>query len=110
MRLPLALAPLLLLCTAAASADYGSHPKAATLLERLRQEHGFSAAELDSVRAALSEAQRLPQLVEMEQKAPERTETWTRYSSRIDQSRIDGGVAVLRDGWTWASSASSPRN
>jgi len=97
MRLPLALAPLLLLCTAAASADYGSHPKAAALLERLRQEHGFSAAELDSVRAALTEAQRLPQLVEMEQKAPERTETWSRYSSRIDQSRIDGGVAVLRD-------------
>jgi membrane-bound lytic murein transglycosylase B len=96
MRSLLGLVPLLLLSTSAL-ADYSGHPKAATLLERLRQEHGFSAAELDSVRAALAEAQRLPQLVEMEQKAPERTETWTRYSARIDQGRIDGGVAVLRD-------------
>lgn len=96
MRLPIALASLLL-CSSAAHADYSGHPKAAALLETLRATHGFNAADLDMVRGALAQAERLPQLVEMEQKAPERTETWTRYSSRIDQSRIDGGLAVLRD-------------
>lgn len=98
MRSPLALVPLLLLLTtSSASADYSSHPKAAVLLERLREVHGFSAAELDTATVALREAERLPQLVEMEQKAPERTETWTKYSRRIDDSRIAGGLALLRD-------------
>ena len=94
MRLLTALA--LLFTAVPAIADYSGHPRAPVLLEALREEHGFSQPQLEIVRAALAEAPRLPQLVEMEQKAPERTETWTRYSRRIDDSRIRDGVAALR--------------
>lgn len=91
------LLPLLLsLLPALAAADYGGHAKAATLLNTLQHEHGFSAAELDQVRAALVEARQLPQLVQQEQKAPEKTETWTQYARRVDESRVRAGVETLR--------------
>lgn len=80
-----------------AAADYREHPRATELLQTLRSQHGFSAAELSAVRAALGDAKQLPQLIVQEQKAPERTETWTQYSKRIDASRISAGVALLRD-------------
>ncbi|HSW15287.1 MAG TPA: lytic murein transglycosylase [Solimonas sp.] len=95
MRLLPALASLLL-ASFPALADYSSHPRAGALLETLRDNHGFSSTELSSVSLALREAQRLPQLVEMEQKAPERTETWTRYARRVDEDRVNGGVSLLR--------------
>lgn len=95
MRIPFAVAALLL--AASALADYSSDPAADRLLDDLRDEHGFSEPELALVREALRDAQRLPQLVELEQKAPERTETWTQYSRRIDDARIRGGIALLRE-------------
>ena len=89
---------VLLLCfCAAAHADYSNHPGTPQLFETLRQDFGFSEAELADVKQALADAQRLPQLVEQEQKAPERTENWTQYSRRIDDARVQGGVKVLRE-------------
>lgn len=88
---------LLLLFSGLCHAQYLEHARVPALIETLRRDYGFSAAELAGVRSALAQAQRLPQLVEAEQKAPERTETWTQYSRRIDRSRIDGGVRLLRD-------------
>jgi membrane-bound lytic murein transglycosylase B len=79
-----------------AAADYREHPRAAELLQTLRSQHGFSAAELSAVRAALGDAKQLPQLIVQEQKAPERTETWTQYSKRIDAARISAGAALMR--------------
>lgn len=96
MRSLLALAPLLLV-SSTVLADYSAHPRAGALLDSLRQHHAFNPAELETVSIALREAERLPQLVELEQKAPERTETWTRYARRIDDSRIGGGVAAIRE-------------
>lgn len=92
------LAPLamLLLC-ASAHADYREHAKAPELLNNLRQNFAFSPTELQQVQNALFDAQRLPQLVEAEQKAPEKTETWTRYSRRIDQDRVSGGVKLINE-------------
>lgn len=76
--------------------DYSLHERTPQLLQTLRAVHGFSTEELDAVRRVLSQAQRLPRLIEQEQKAPERTETWTQYSKRIDRSRVNGGVQILQ--------------
>ncbi|MEQ1440204.1 lytic murein transglycosylase [Fontimonas sp. SYSU GA230001] len=104
-RLRIALASWLLTCAGSAQADYAEHPRAPELLARLKQQYAFSAVELDQVRQALSLAQRLPQLVEQEQKAPEKTETWTQYARRIDDGRIGGGVEILRSHAQWFARA-----
>ncbi len=88
---------LLLLLPATAHADYSTHAKAPELLSRLASDYGFNKAELDVVRSALKSAQRLPQLVEREQKAPEKTETWTQYVRRVDDARVQGGLTAIRD-------------
>ncbi|HEY9547768.1 MAG TPA: lytic murein transglycosylase [Solimonas sp.] len=77
--------------------DYSKAPQVPALLQKLRIDDRFSEAELQNVTEALADARRLPQLIVQEQKAPERTETWTRYSRRIDDSRIREGVALLQD-------------
>ncbi|MGH8455562.1 MAG: lytic murein transglycosylase [Stenotrophobium sp.] len=87
----------LLLAPALAQADYSGNPKVPQLLETLSQDYGFSPAELGQVQMALRDAQKLPQLVEQEQQAPERTENWTQYSRRIDDARVEGGVRVIRE-------------
>ncbi|NKF23865.1 lytic murein transglycosylase B [Solimonas marina] len=93
----------LLCCCAVASqaqaddVDYSQNPRVPQLLERLREDDGFSEAQLKQVTDALADAKRLPQLIVQEQKAPERTETWTQYSKRVDTSRIRAGIALLQD-------------
>lgn len=85
------------LLPALAHADYSGHPRVPELYAALRQQHGFGEAELAGVQAALAAAQQLPQLIVQEQKAPEKTETWTQYARRIDSSRIGAGAALLRE-------------
>lgn len=89
------LAALLLCWGLPVLADYSEHEQAPELLKTLRKDYGFDQADLDKVQTALTQAQRLPQLVQQEQKAPERTENWTQYSKRIDESRIHNGVRVI---------------
>ncbi len=81
-----------------ARSDYSQHPQAAALYAALKSEHGFSASDIDAVRAALVEANTIPSLIEAEQKAPERTETWTMYSAkRVDALRIKRGAQFIHD-------------
>ncbi len=81
-----------------AGADYSQHPQAAHLLQVLSTRYGFSAADLAQVRDALATAETIPALIEAEQKAPERTETWTTYSSkRVDALRIKRGAQFMLD-------------
>lgn len=81
-----------------AASGYSAHPRALELLHQLAQEERFSAEELDAVRAALAQAERLPRLVEAEQKAAERTETWTTYAAkRVDAPRIALGADFLAE-------------
>ena len=91
---------------APAAADYSAHPRAQALLEVLAREDRFSPEELASVRVALAQAERLPKLVEAEQKAAERTETWTTYSAkRVDAPRIANGADFLDENRLWFSRA-----
>ena len=102
----LLLASLLIASIAPAAADYSAHPRAQELLEMLAREDRFSPEELASVRAALAQAERLPKLVEAEQKAAERTETWTTYAAkRVDQARIENGADFLDENRLWFSRA-----
>lgn len=91
---------LALLCAfcVPAWADYTEHPRARQLLQQLAREDRLTPAELDGVRAALAQAERLPQLVEAEQKAAERIETWTTYAAkRVDAPRIALGAAFMAE-------------
>lgn len=102
-KFPLSL--LLLTCALPVLADYGSHARTPELLDRLRTEFAFDPDEIHWVRRSLSEARRLPQLVEREQKAPEKTETWTQYARRIDEGRIRDGAALLQTHREWFARA-----
>ncbi|MFT4047300.1 MAG: lytic murein transglycosylase B [Solimonas sp.] len=99
IRLVLALLACLLAAAPAHAdgMDYSTHPRASELLNRLRMDYGFSEAQLQQVTAALAAAKQLPQLISQEQKAPERVETWTQYSRRVDAARVQAGVALLRE-------------
>lgn len=99
---------LLMAWIAPAAADYSAHPQAQVLLDVLAREDRFSPEELASVRAALAQAERIPKLVEAEQKAAERTETWTTYSAkRVDAARIENGADFLDENRLWFSRAES---
>jgi membrane-bound lytic murein transglycosylase B len=94
------------LFASAARADYSGHPRATELLKTLEERYGFTPAELDDVRDALADAQRLPQLIAAEQKAAERTLTWTRYRPlHITDTQIDNGVRFLRENAQWLARA-----
>ncbi|TJY65195.1 lytic murein transglycosylase B [Sinimarinibacterium sp. CAU 1509] len=82
---------------APAFADYSTAPETPALLKRLQHDYGFSKQDLNQVKVALADAKRLPQLVEREQKAPEKTETWDVYARRIDDSRVQRGTEVLQE-------------
>ncbi|THD03601.1 lytic murein transglycosylase B [Panacagrimonas perspica] len=97
---------LFLLAAAPASADYSGHPKAQELLTQLAREERFSPEELAAVRVALTQAEKIPKLVEAEQKAAERTETWTTYAAkRVDAPRIENGADFLDENSTWFARA-----
>jgi membrane-bound lytic murein transglycosylase B len=102
----LALLACALLMPAAAWADYSQHPRAAELLQRLQQQYDFTPAQLDAVRAALASAQQLPQLIQAEQTAAERTLTWTRYRPiHVNEANIRNGVRFMREHAHWLQRA-----
>ncbi len=92
-----ALTLLLLLCLCwPATADYSNHPKARELLEMLAVKDGFTAEQLQQVQTALRQAERIPKLIQAEQNAAERVETWTTYASkRVDPARIRLGANFI---------------
>lgn len=98
-----------LLCLAVslpAAADYSRHPKAAELMSVLSHDYGFDSADLAEVKRALVSAQQVPSLIEAEQKAAERTETWSTYAAkRVDALRIQRGIQFVREQRQWLDAA-----
>jgi membrane-bound lytic murein transglycosylase B len=86
----------LLLFASSAAADYRSHPRVPALLDKLRVEHGFTALEIDGVRAALGQAQQIPRLIEAEQQAKEKTLTWDVYRRiHVQDANVRNGTRFL---------------
>lgn len=97
-RIPYLFAGLLFACALPAAADYSGHPRAPLLLETLEAEYGFDAPDLEAARAALSQARKLPELIQQEQTAPERTLTWTAYRKlHVTDDMIRRGVAFFEE-------------
>ncbi|MCI0749915.1 MAG: lytic murein transglycosylase, partial [Nevskiales bacterium] len=87
-------------------ADYSTHPRAPELLQKLRADYGFTAVELESVKAALRQAESLPQLIEAEQKAKEKTLTWDAYRRiHIHESNLRSGARFLSEYRVWLARA-----
>lgn len=109
-------AAVLGLAAGTAAADYAQHPKAPRLLDALRDDHGFSPADLDVVRAALKDAQKLPKLIEKElnnKEAPQlppeeanRLPDWDGYRPiHVNPKNIANGVAYLKEHAVWFAKA-----
>ena len=93
----LALTLLFSLATSA-SADYRSHLRVPVLLDKLRTEHGFNAAEIEGVVAALAQAEQIPKLIEAEQKAKEKTLTCDVYRRiHLQDANIRNGARFLAE-------------
>jgi len=112
------LAVLSTLAIGPASADYSKHPKAQLLLDTLREDYGFSPPELDSVKTALREAQKLPKLIEKELKNKESggkaaepdakpaLPDWDDYRPiHVNPRNIDNGLKYLNDNAAWFARA-----
>jgi membrane-bound lytic murein transglycosylase B len=92
--------------TLSAHADYSSHPRVPELLGKLRAEHGFSEAELKGVQAALAQAEQIPQLIEAEQKAKEKTLTWADYRKiHVHDANLKNGARFLAEYAPWLARA-----
>lgn len=100
-----------------AAADYERHPKAALLLDTLRDDYGFSAADLDVVKNALKDAKKLPKLIEKEldnkeapKPKPEELASflpdWNDYRPiHVNPRNIANGVAYLKEHAAWFAKA-----
>ena len=104
VRRILALAALLF--AASASADYAHHPKVPELLQKLRADYGFTDADLEGVVTALAQAEPVPQLIQAEQKAPEKTLTWDVYRKiHLRDDNYRNGVRFLTEQHDWLARA-----
>ncbi len=91
-----------------ATADYTTHAKTPVLLDRLREDYGFSAAEIEAVKAALKEAQTLPKLIQNEVQNKEVTlaPNWDNYAPiHVNARNIANGVRYLKDNAAWFAKA-----
>ena len=87
-------------------AGYSHDPHVPALLDKLRAEYGFSQAELDGVVAALAQAERVPALIEAEQKAKEKTLTWTDYRPlHVRAENLRAGARFMADNKEWLARA-----
>lgn len=108
---------VLALFAASAGADYADHPKAPLLLKTLRDNYGFSADDLDAVRAALDDAKKLPKLIEKEvnnkesggpkpEDQPDYQPDWDAYRPiHVNPKNIANGVAYLKENAVWFARA-----
>ncbi len=106
-KFPLLVLTLSLLATRA-GADYSTHPKASLLLNTLRDDYGFSAPELDTVKAALKEAQELPKLIQAEVTNKEVTllPNWDNYAPiHVNTRNVGNGLRYLKDNAGWFARA-----
>jgi len=99
---------LLLFAATAAHADYSAHPKTPLLLATLRDDYGFSDAELGRVEAALKDAQQLPKLIQSEVQNKETTllPNWDAYAPiHVNTRNIQNGLQFLKDNQAWFARA-----
>ena len=97
---------MMLFVTASAGADYSQHPRVPDLLQKLRADYGFTDVELASVTAALAQAEQVPQLIEAEQKAKEKTLTWEAYRKiHLHDANRQNGAKFLTDNRAWLARA-----
>jgi membrane-bound lytic murein transglycosylase B len=90
----------------AASADYSHHPKVPDLLQKLRADYGFTEADLEGVVAALAQAEQMPQLIQAERTAKERTLTWDAYRKiHLKDENLRNGARFLAEQHEWLSRA-----
>jgi len=98
------LAALLLLSSA--HADYSRHPRVPDLLQTLRADYGFTAAELDGVVTALAQAEQIPRLIQAEQQAKEKTLTWADYRKiHLHDANRQNGAKFLAENRAWLARA-----
>ncbi len=106
LRRSLVAALLGMTLAAPAHADYSAHPRVPDLLDKLRVEHGFTEAELAGVKGALAQAEQLPQLIEAEQKAKEKTLTWADYRKiHLHDANRANGAKFLAQYAPWLARA-----
>src|SRR5689334_24937381 len=87
----------LALLSLTASADYSGHPRAWLLMQNLKADYDFSDEELRDVQQALVAAQRVPQLVEFEQKAKEKTLDWPSYRAiHVNDANVQRGLDFMQ--------------
>jgi len=99
-----ALAALLFLPSA--FADYSQHPRVPELLQKLRADYGFTAAQLTAVTDALTQAEQIPKLIEAEQKAKEKTLTWADYRQiHVHEANRQDGARFLAEYGDWLARA-----
>ena len=99
-------AALLCLCAGAAAADYSDNAKTPELLQTLKTQYSFSADDLDQVKAALKQAQLLPQLIHSEQTNKEKTLTWEDYKPlHVTPLNIANGLRFMQEQKKWLDKA-----
>ena len=95
-----------LIFSTAVLADYSHHPRVPELLALLKNEYGFSEADLAGVTQALAQAEAVPRLIQAEQKAPEKTLTWDDYRRiHIFDKNLKNGARFLQDNQKWLAKA-----
>jgi membrane-bound lytic murein transglycosylase B len=100
------LASALLLCSAAAAADYSGDAKTPQLLANLKANYAFTAEQLAGVRTALKQAQQLPQLIRSEQTNKEKTLTWEDYRPlHVTPANIANGLRFMNEQAQWLAQA-----
>ena len=107
MRASLRALTLLALSSAAVvQADYSGNTRAPQLYANLRQNYGFSEAELAVVQTSLQQAQTLPQLINAEQNNKEKVLSWDDYVRiHVTPANIAAGQRFMRDQHVWLARA-----
>jgi len=91
---------------AAAAADFSGDARTPQLLQDLKTQYAFSAAELDRVRSALKDARELPQLIRSEQTNKEKTLTWEDYRPlHVTPANISNGLRFMQEQKQWLDKA-----
>lgn len=89
-----------------ANADYSDREKAPQLYASLRDNYGFSEAELVQVHSDLEQAQTLPQLISAERNSKEQTLAWDDYLRiHLTAANIAAGQDFLRAQHAWLARA-----
>jgi len=95
-----------LLFSTAVHADYSNHPRVPELISLLRNDFGFTDADVAGVMQALKQAEQVPRLIQAEQQAKEKTLTWDEYRRiHLIDRNFRNGAKFLVDERRWLAKA-----